>query len=67
MKERYIRPTIVGTQAVDSEGIVPLAVVGPAIGPAAALLAGFAAGRAVASAMKANPVSKIPNIKAYNN
>lgn len=63
MKEKYIRPTVVSNQVLEGEGVVPLA----AFGGAAALLAGYAAGRAVTSAMNVNPVSKIPSIKVYKN
>lgn len=64
MKKNYIAPSI--TSVARANGIIPFAAVGAAVGAAAqaatvgsALLAGYAAGRAVTSSMKASPMRKL--------
>ncbi len=53
MKEKYIRPQVVNSDAAENAtGWVP----------ALGLLAGYAAGRAVTNAMKASPSRKLKNL-----
>ena len=58
MKKTYVQPMVVSYQTIEEEGVVPLA----AMAGGAALLAGYAAGRAVTNMMKARPLSKLPNM-----
>ena len=60
MKEQYSSPTIVGSNATEGDGLIPLAAV--TITGAAALLAGYAAGRAVTKVMEARPSIRLPYI-----
>lgn len=61
LKEMYLRPAVVGADCADTNGIIPLAAV--TIVKGAALLAGYAAGRAVAKAMAARPSISLRGIK----
>lgn len=59
MKKKYIKPIIVSNNL--EKGIIPLAAI--ASGAAAiAALAGYAAGRAVVNAIKAQPLERIEAI-----
>ena len=61
MKEAYCSPTIVSARAGEGEGLIPLAAV--TITGASALLAGYAAGRAVAKVMEARPSLRLPTLE----
>ncbi|MBO6179185.1 MAG: hypothetical protein J6O04_08430 [Selenomonadaceae bacterium] len=65
MKKPYLAPTIINANNMLDKGIAPLVVAGVTIKSAAALLAGYAAGRAVAKAVKALPSFKLPNLKPF--
>ena len=57
MKEKYLRPVVVSASALNGEGIIPAA-----LAPAAALLGGYAVGRAIAKALDARPKFKLPSL-----
>ncbi len=63
MKDKYSRPVIVSSEAIEGDGITPLVVAGVTIKAAAALLGGFMAGRAATKIMKASPAFKMPGLK----
>ena len=57
MKEMYKRPIITNSDSLENDnGVIP----------AAAFLAGYAAGRVVTNAIKASPVNKLPSISRRN-
>lgn len=62
MKETYQPPAIIRSDALEGEGIVPLVVAGVTVKAAAALLAGYVAGRAVAKVMDVRPSFKMPSL-----
>ncbi len=57
MKEMYKRPIITNSDSLENNN---------GVFPAAAVLAGYAAGRAVTNAIKASPVNKLPSISRRN-
>ena len=59
MKEKYLRPAVISASTLYGDGIIPL---GAAAAPAAALLAGYAVGRAVVKVLEARPVFKLPSL-----
>ena len=63
MKEKYTSPSVVSADSLSGEGLVPIAVAGVTVKAAAALLAGYAAGRAVTKAVGARPYFKMPSLK----
>lgn len=60
MKEKYLRPALVNAGTLEGEGIFPLAAVTAT--KAAAILAGYAAGRVVKKVMDARPAFKLPSL-----
>ena len=62
MKEKYLRPSIVHSDAAEGQGAFPFVIAGVTIKAAAALLGGYAAGRAVAKAVEARPSFKLPSL-----
>lgn len=62
MKEKYVKPTIVDN--IRGTGIVPLAAAAAAAEVGVALLAGYAAGRAVSNAMEARTLRKLQTLQA---
>lgn len=65
MKEKYLRPTVINAGNLENEGLVPIVVAGVTAKAAAALLAGYVAGRAVSKVMKANPSIKMPSLATF--
>ena len=60
MKEKYLRPAVVNAGTLKAEGLIPLA--GVTIVKAAALLAGYMAGRAATKVMEARPAFKLASL-----
>lgn len=66
MKEKYSSPMIVNAEIAEGkEGAFPFVVAGVTAKAAMALLAGYAAGRAVSKAVKASPNFKLPSLKMF--
>lgn len=63
MKEKYLKPALVNAGTLEGEGLIPLAAVTSV--KAVALLAGFAAGRAVTKVMDARPAFKLPSLTKF--
>lgn len=65
MKEKYLRPAVVNAGTLEGAGITPLVVAGVTIKAAAALLAGFMAGKAATKVMDARPAFKLPSLTKF--
>lgn len=61
MKKAYVKPIIVNN--IRENGIIPLAAVAAVAEVGGALLAGYAAGKAVSNIMKARPMRKLQTLQ----